>query len=211
MRKRNTLILFAKAPRICRVKTRMWPALSHRQCLYLHKQTTQQLVRTFARHNNCRLILYTTSLQPTFSVANNVPVKLQAGINLGQRMHRAISTELKTSHRVVLIGSDCLELDVNYIESAFSKLQSDRDLVLGPANDGGYVLIGMNAPHEALFNNIIWGESGVLASTLKSAHSIGMVTHLLPTLIDADRIQDLQTLASRNRLPAWAQPLLHKL
>ena len=139
-----------------------------------------------------------------------MPVKLQTGINLGQRMHHAISTELKTSHRVVLIGSDCLELDVNYIESAFSKLQSDRDLVLGPANDGGYVLIGMNAPHEALFNNIIWGESGVLASTLNNAHSIGMVTHLLPTLIDVDRIQDLQTLADNNRLPAWAQPLLDK-
>lgn len=210
MRKRNTLILFAKAPRICRVKTRMWPALSHRQCLYLHKQTTQQLVRTFARQNNCRLILYTTSLQPAFNLPNNIPLKLQTGIDLGQRMHHAISTELKMSNRVVLIGSDCLELNANYIESAFSKLQSERDLVLGPANDGGYVLIGMNAPHETLFNNIIWGESGVLASTLNNAHSIGLVTHLLPTLIDVDRIQDLQTLADNNRLPAWAQPLLDK-
>lgn len=209
MRTQNTLVLFAKAPRICRVKTRLWPALSHRQCLFLHKQTTLQLVRTFARQNNYQLIMYTTSLQPAFSMPNNVPVKLQTGLDLGQRMHHAICAELKMANRVVLIGSDCLELDVEYIESAFSKLRSDRDLVLGPANDGGYVLIGMNAPHETLFNNIVWGESDVLRATLRAAQSLGMATHLLPTLIDVDRIQDLQTLASSNRLPAWARPLLH--
>ena len=125
-------------------------------------------------------------------------------------MYHAISAELKTSDKVVLIGSDCLEMDSAYIESAFAKLQTERDVVFGPANDGGYVLVGMSASNSGLFNNVRWGFSNVLASTLKNARSLGVTTHLLDTLVDVDHVRDLQVIASRNRLPEWALSLLPK-
>ena len=208
MRCRNTIILFAKAPRICRVKTRLWPGLSHRQCLYLHKQATRHLIASLSSKNNYKFVLYTTNLKSEFSAAKNIAVKLQAGFNLGSRMHHAIAAELKSSDRVVLIGSDCLEIDPEYIGTALSKLTSNRDIVLGPANDGGYGLVGMVKPNHALFKNIAWGSAGVLASTLEKSKSLGLRAHLLDSLVDVDYQQDLEILHSRDRLPAWALSLL---
>lgn len=208
MRCRNTLILFAKAPRICRVKTRLWPRLSHRQCLYLHKQATQHLIASLSGNNNFKLVLYTTNFGSEFSVVKNITVKLQSGFNLGSRMHHAIATELKSSDRVVLIGSDCLEIDSDYIDTALSKLTSNRDIVLGPANDGGYGLVGMVKPNQALFKNIAWGSADVLAATLGNSKSLGLRANLLDSLVDVDYQQDLEILRSRDRLPAWALSLL---
>lgn len=208
MRCRNTLILFAKAPRICRVKTRLWPRLSHRQCLYLHKQATQHLITSLSGSKKYKLVLYTTNFSSKFSIGKNITVRLQSGFNLGSRMHHAITAELKTSDRVVLIGSDCLEINAKYIDTAFTKLTSNRDIVLGPANDGGYGLVGMVKPNQALFKNIAWGSASVLASTLEKSKSLGLRAHLLDSLVDVDYQQDLEILHSKDRLPAWALSLL---
>ena len=137
MRNRDAVIVFAKAAQICRVKTRLWPALSHRQCLYLHKRATRNVIEKLSGQKNFQLILYTTNKRPAFALAENTSVKLQSGIDLGQRMQHAIAQELKDFNRVVLVGSDCLDLSLNYINDAFKKLNSQRDIVLGPATDGG--------------------------------------------------------------------------
>lgn len=208
MRKHNTVILFARAPKVCRVKTRLWPALSHRQCLYLHKQAVQHALRKMGGQYKYRLVVYTTAMQHGFQIPANVEIKLQSGLDLGQRMLSAIRAELKTTERVVLVGSDCPEMTVDYIEDAFARLRSQRDAVLGAANDGGYVLIGMRRPHPALFNNIVWGSPAVLQQTLHNAKRSGVMVHVLPSMTDIDSIQDLQLLQKSNRLPNWAAPLL---
>ena len=208
MRSRNTLIIFAKAPRICRVKTRLWPYLSHRQCLYIHKQATQQLLESLYNKTSFKLVLYITDICDTLNIPDSIEVKIQSGIDLGIRMHNAVTTELKTSDRVVLIGTDCLEIDTNFIDNAFSTLKSNRDIVLSPANDGGYVLVGMRKPHQALFKNIVWGTSSVLDATISKAKSLGLATHLTEALIDIDNQQDLELLYNSGRLPVWAQSLL---
>ena len=208
MRSRNTLIIFAKAPRICRVKTRLWPYLSHRQCLYIHKQAVQQLLQSLYNKTSFKLVLYITDVSNALNIPVSIDVKIQSGINLGVRMHDAMTTELKTSNRVVLIGTDCLEIDANFIDKAFSTLKSNRDIVLSPANDGGYVLVGMHKPHQGLFENINWGTSSVLESTISKAKTLGLTTHVTESLIDVDNQQDLELLYKSGRLPSWAQSLL---
>ena len=209
MRNRNTLILFAKSAQLCRVKTRMWPELSHRECLYLHRQSTQHFIRLLSSSNKFKFVLYATSSKKRDFSFSNIEIKTQNGIDLGARMHNAIEKELHHTERVIVIGSDCLELSPAYIESAFTMLSSKQDVVLGPANDGGYALIGMRKACAALFRQMQWGSSNVLAATLQKAESLGINTHLLDPLIDVDDRNDLLELYSKNRLPPWALPLLH--
>ena len=208
MRNRDVVVVFTKAPQICRVKTRLWPALTHRQCLYLHKQATRNIIEKLSGQNNYQLLVYTTNKHPAFLVPEHVKINLQSGFNLGQRMHHAIAEQLKVFNRVVVVGSDCLELTTDYINDAFCKLNSPRDIVLGPATDGGYVLIGMSRPHSILFHNIAWGSSKVLDQTLDNAKTSNITAHLLSPLIDIDCVQDLQTLQKAKRLPTWASSLL---
>ena len=208
MRSRNTLILFAKAPHVCRVKTRLWPDLSHRQCLYFHKKATHKLIQGLYANKNYRLVVYQTNSNSNLNLPRGICTKLQSGLDLGVRMHNAITEELKTSDRVLLIGSDCLPMNITYIESAFSKLNSSRDIVLGPANDGGYVMIGMMKAYHNLFKNIEWGKSSVFESTVSKAQSLGVNIHLMESLIDVDDLQDLQALQNNKQLPSWVLPLL---
>ena len=90
----------------------------------------------------------------------------QEGKNLGERMFHAMDTHLSNGHPVVLIGSDCPELDTGYINKAFQMLSAGKDVVLGPATDGGYALIGANRIDKSLFQDIPWGTGDVLQQTL---------------------------------------------
>ena len=96
----------------------------------------------------------------------------------------------------------------NYIKHAFTNLHSNRDIVIGPANDGGYVLIGACKPYRDLFKKITWGIDTVLADTMQRAKSLGLNVNLLSEMIDIDEQVDLQLLASKNMLPGWASSLM---
>ncbi len=91
---------------------------------------------------------------------------------------------------MVLIGSDCPEITAQILSSAFSQL-TDYDLVLGPARDGGYYLIGLTAPYPELFQDLPWGTAAVLANTQTRAAQLGLKTALLEPLTDIDRPEDL--------------------
>lgn len=206
-RSQQALIVFTKAPSICRVKTRFYPNLSYRECLYLHRQSVQRLLQSLSS-TSYRIVIYSTEHSSRHLPMRGVPIKQQQGLDLGIKMFNAITNELKNSKRVVLIGTDCLAMDDIYIEKAFSQLQSDRDIVIGPANDGGYVLIGASKAYHNLFKNIVWGSDDVLANTLQRAKNLGVVTHLLAEMIDVDEKDDLLAMANNNALPAWATSLL---
>jgi hypothetical protein len=107
---------------------------------------------------------------------------------LGERMFRALVTG--GSVRTVIVGSDCPALDAGLLERAFAALD-DHDLVLGPALDGGYYLIGMHRPRYELFVDLPWGSDRVLALTRARAEVLGLRVACLPTLADVDRPEDL--------------------
>lgn len=123
----------------------------------------------------------------------------QRGKDLGERMQAAITQGLQHFAAVIVVGSDCPFIDEDYIDSAIGALQ-DSDVVIGPANDGGYVLLGLKQPHPHLFNNITWGTDKVLRETLNMLKRNRQSVALLPALPDIDRPEDLAAL-DRPELP----------
>ena len=115
----------------------------------------------------------------------------QATGDLGDRMKSAFYDAFQLNFsRVVMIGIDCPDLTINLLQDAFTGLKN-HDLVLGKAADGGYYLIGLKQVIPELFQDIPWGTSQVLSFTQKIAEKLNLTTHLLPTLSDVDRPEDL--------------------
>ncbi len=117
-------------------------------------------------------------------------VRQQQGGDLGARMLFALNHGLARYPRVLLVGSDCPELDADYLGRAAAALLQ-HELVLGPARDGGYVLLGARRPVAPLFADMPWGSDRVLELTLQRARAMGLATALLEPLNDVDRPADL--------------------
>jgi rSAM/selenodomain-associated transferase 1 len=133
----------------------------------------------------------------------------QRGEMLGDRMRNAFAT-LSQDHysRIVMIGSDLPTLPAAYIEQAFDSLGTRRNaIVIGPASDGGYYLIGLRAQSPELFDSIPWSTPDVLAATLDVAKRLGLSVSLTPTWYDVDGPGDLQRVmretAGARRTRAW--------
>lgn len=111
--------------------------------------------------------------------------------DLGQRLAHAFRESFQTGcRRVVVVGTDCPGLSEVIVHQAFEHLE-DHDVVIGPAEDGGYYLIGLAKPAEELFTGIAWGTGQVLETTLAAAISSELSIAVLPTLTDVDRPEDL--------------------
>lgn len=117
-------------------------------------------------------------------------MRLQQGKDLGEKMAHAFQESFALgADRVVLIGTDCPTLSVELLTQAFDDL-SQVDLVLGPASDGGYYLLGMRQVQLTLFENIAWSTASVLSETIKRAEIAGLSVSLLPVLADVDTAAD---------------------
>jgi len=115
--------------------------------------------------------------------------RLQTGEDLGVRMANAFQEGFTSGfEKIIIIGSDMYDLDSETIESAFSSL-SNNDFVLGPAQDGGYYLLGMNTFNPNLFQNKEWGTSTVLETTLKDLKEENVT--LLDMRNDVDLYEDI--------------------
>ncbi|MEZ0122321.1 MAG: TIGR04282 family arsenosugar biosynthesis glycosyltransferase [Candidatus Reddybacter sp.] len=187
------LIQFAKAPQLGQVKTRMQPVLSEKQSLELHCQLVRRTHETLHREVLCQSQLWVSgeggdvffkSLQPL------PEIRLQQGADLGERMYRAIEVGLQQFSPVVLIGSDCPAINSGYLRDALVALDS-VDVVLGPAEDGGYVLIGMKKTEPGVFEAVDWSTSRVLPQTRARLAALMLTHHELPVLNDIDRPEDL--------------------
>lgn len=121
-------------------------------------------------------------------------LETQRGADLGERMHSAIAAALVHAEMAVLIGTDCPDLDAEYLRHAFAAL-IERPAALGPADDGGYVLLGLRREAvpalPALFAPMAWGTDQVAAVTRARMHATGMQWAELPSLADIDRPEDL--------------------
>lgn len=115
---------------------------------------------------------------------------LQGEGDLGQRMARALAAGLQRCSRVVLVGSDCVALSTDYLAQAAAVLTS-APVVVGPALDGGYVLIGVNRVCEGIFEDIDWGSDQVLLQTRARLRAQALEWRELPPLGDVDRPQDI--------------------
>ncbi len=188
-------IQFARAPRVGKVKTRMLPALSPENACELHRQLMQWTCRRLVGSGlgDVELWLSEASTDPTVAQCLQWGVQAlrqQRGVDLGERMHHAIRDGLRRYHQVVLVGSDCPGIDRGYLAAALSVLRHN-DVVLGPATDGGYVLLGVTKSPRALFTGVPWGEASVFQDTVQRAQELDLSWRALSPLSDVDRPEDL--------------------
>jgi uncharacterized protein len=121
-----------------------------------------------------------------FELIEKLPLYSQKGVELGERMCNAIKWLFyKGYEKVSLVGADSPDLPISYVTEAFEKLDA-YDIVIGPSEDGGYYLIGMNKPHEVIFEGIQWGHETVLRDTICRAKAAGISYFLLPEWYDID-------------------------
>ncbi|WP_455198845.1 TIGR04282 family arsenosugar biosynthesis glycosyltransferase [Kaarinaea lacus] len=125
-----------------------------------------------------------------------VVLKEQIQGNLGERMLHAFDDALSAGFSAILIGTDCPSLDVSVMSQALNYLDEDNCSVIGPAEDGGYILIGLTTRQTAIFRDMEWSNSQVCEKTLLRIQG---VVKQLPELWDVDRLEDLYRLAEQSR------------
>jgi rSAM/selenodomain-associated transferase 1 len=198
------VLVFARAPVPGQAKTRLIPALGEQGSAELHRRLVRQTLDTVTAIEGVDVQLWCTpdTSHPFFGeLLNTCPVRLrgQKGNDLGERMHAAFESALRDHDHAVLIGTDCPELCVDDIRQALQALREGQDVVLGPAKDGGYVLIGLSQSHAALFAGIDWGTPAVLAQTHERVKQAGLrmfelaVRHDLDDPADLERFPELMT------------------
>ena len=187
------LIQFAKAPQLGQVKTRMQPALSVEQSLALHCQLVQRTHHTLHAEPLCRSQLWISGTDDGYFFQSLKPrpeIKHQQGTDLGERMCSSIAAGLVHKSAVVLMGSDCPAITSDYLRTALCALHR-VDVVLGPAADGGYVLIGMKRAERKIFVGVDWSTPRVLQQTRARLRALKLSCFELPVLNDIDRPEDL--------------------
>lgn len=182
---------FARFPEPGAVKTRLARALGAEAACAVHEELVTMTARTLLaaglgpvelwldRHPGDHVLLcglIASGARGPF---------VQRGAELGARMYHALVDGRRRASAVLLVGSDCPGIDVAYLREAAAALRS-HDVVLGPAEDGGYVLIGARTPVRALFSGIPWGTGEVLAATLAAAAESGLTVECLAPRFDID-------------------------
>lgn len=191
------LLVFAKAPVAGRVKTRLQPVLDGPAAAALHAELVEASLARFTAEPLCPVELHCApdADHPFFqALARRYPVqcRVQQGRDLGERMGRAVAMTLAAGHWPLLVGTDCPEMDAGMLGAACIALEAGHPAVLGPAEDGGYVLLGLRRPAPALFRDMEWGTERVLDRTRQVLAGLGWDWRELPPLWDLDRPEDLR-------------------
>jgi len=193
----ETLIIYSRYPEPGKTKTRMIPALGAEGAAQLQRKMTEHTLETAKKIKSDRDI----SIEVHFAGGNeqlmsdwlgkDIKYISQVFGGLGDKMNYSFTQSLDfNTQRVVTIGIDCPDINIDILNNAFNSLQNN-DLVLGVAEDGGYYLIGLNKTIPQLFQNIDWGTDKVLNQTKAIAQRLNLKTKYLTTLSDIDRPEDL--------------------
>lgn len=189
----------AKAPIPGQVKTRLIPSIGKARAANLYRAMLYKTANKMLSSRICpvQLWCHPHTDHPDFLTLGNAGITLlqQQGKNLGERMSHALSHSLKSFRAAAVIGCDCPLLNPDIIHKALSILTEDKlDAVIGPAEDGGYYLIGLTKSAPSLFKNVSWGSSQVLKQTRDKLQNLDWEWADLDLLWDLDRFDDLMRL-----------------
>ena len=190
---KNLLIVFTRNPELGKVKTRLAKSIGDEIALTIYKTLLDRTEKT-TRNLTCdKAIYYSVKIRENDIWDASIYQKHQQdGDDLGIRMHNAFSEAFSNKYdKVAIIGSDLFDLNPNHINEAFKALDN-RDVVIGPAHDGGYYLLGMKSIYSRVFKNKDWGTSTVFNDTLEDLKNKSV--HLLETLNDVDVYDDLKNI-----------------
>jgi rSAM/selenodomain-associated transferase 1 len=198
------ILIFAKAPEPGRVKTRLIPALGPEGAAALHGELLSGVIARLAAARVAPIELWCSpdpnaAPFPRLAAEHRLACYRQHGPDLGERMAHAAADALGRGGPVVLIGTDCPPLDGDYLARALAAM-ADRDAVLGPAEDGGYVLLGLWRAAPELFADMPWGSDRVAALTRQRMAALGWRWAELPMLWDLDRPEDLARYRALSRV-----------
>jgi len=193
------LIVMAKYPAPGRVKTRLATAIGAASAVALSRAFIRDLATRLAALPYPVTWAYWPRGVPFRALLGTRPAGwrccLQRGRDLGERMANAIGDELaRGSGPVLVIGADVPHVSAALLAEAMAALTCGSDLVLGPAADGGYYLIGGKARQATLFAGMPWGTETVFAATRRQARRLGLRTHVLSPTFDVDEGEDLDRL-----------------
>ncbi len=188
----SLLMIFAKNPELGKVKTRLAKTIGNEQALMIYVKLLEHTHAVADKVFADKAIFYSNKVQE-FEILDyyKFPKFLQKGKDLGERMDRAFGQAFGQDYdKVIIIGSDCIEISSEIIEDALKALD-DNNVVIGPAQDGGYYLLGMDRHYPHLFKNKVWSTSDVLLDTILDIKKLKLSYALLPTLSDVDEEKDL--------------------
>lgn len=191
------LLIFAKAPVPGRAKTRLIPALGVYRAAALQRQLGEYTLTRATEARLCPVELWCApdTRHPFFAHCRRkfgISLQAQQGADLGRRMQGALAVALRQAKSVVLIGTDCPGLTAEDLYDALAALTTGADVVLGPAEDGGYVLIGVRRCSRRLFSGISWGSPHVLGQTRARLQMLNWRGKELAPRWDVDRPCDLR-------------------
>lgn len=188
------IAVFAKAPVPGAVKTRLAATLGAEAAARLHAELARHALRTAveSRAGEVELWCAPDASHEFFAACARefgVPLAVQRGADLGERMRHAAEEAHGAGRPIVIIGADCPALTPSHLRIAAHALRA-QDVVLVPAEDGGYVLVALAWPVAGLFDGIAWGGDSVMAQTRERLAAAGVRSLELPVLWDVDRPED---------------------
>jgi uncharacterized protein len=198
------ILIFAKAPVPGETKTRLAPTLGAHGAALLQQRLIEHTLATARAAPDTELELYCApdirhSLFQTYA-SLGVPVKSQIGADLGERMAHALECALSERPAALLIGTDCPCLSPDYLHRAWISLSERVPVVMGPAEDGGYGLVGVAGSVPKIFSGIRWGSAQVMQRTRAKLRDLGIDWSELPALWDIDRPEDIERLRAITEL-----------
>lgn len=190
---KNTIIIFQKNPEPGKVKTRLAATVGNDNALKIYNILIEHTHSVVGQVSAKKHLFFSNFIEndDKWAVYDK---KVQKGDDLGLRMFNAISEVKKEgAERIVVLGTDCYELNAEHINQAFSQLETN-DYCIGPALDGGYYLIGTNSPDEGVFLGKEWSTETVFEEAKSNIHAIGKTMGVLESLSDVDYEEDLKSL-----------------
>jgi hypothetical protein len=188
---KTALIVFTRNPELGQCKTRLAKTLGNQSALDIYKYLLQHTANVTKQVNADRYVFYSVDInQDDIWNTTHFIKRLQKGKDLGERMHNAFEELFISGYKkVIIIGSDLLDLNADIIDNAIATLDHN-DVVLGPAEDGGYYLLGLKKLYPELFKNKAWGTETVREKTLADLKN--KTVSLLKPLNDIDTFDDMK-------------------
>jgi uncharacterized protein len=205
--KTTAILIFLKAPRIGHVKTRLAQRIGSKSALLVYRTLVERQLKRLPRDFSVEIHYAPEDAREEMYdwLGNAYDFRPQCEGGLGRRLEHAVASAFERGiESAICIGGDCPKLDHVYLEQAAVALECDHDVVFGPSEDGGYYLIGLNAPYTELFHSIPWSTATTLDESLKQAAKLKLRVLQLETLYDVDEIAELDRALDEGLLePVW--------
>lgn len=206
--RRAALIVFAKRPESGAVKTRLTTLLTPEEAARLYEAFLRDSLDAYADLDlDVRLYLTGDGALPEAWLPDGTSLHEQHGDGLGARMLGAfVETFVAGYERAVIIGTDHPTLPLAFVGRGFEELEVPFSIVLGPSDDGGYYLLGMNEVYPQLFQGMAYSHPDVFAQTLRRAEDTGAAVSVLPPWYDVDTPESLRRLVDEADVHGSAVP-----